>query len=145
MIAPIALEDRHHGSRCLKGDLLMAAARYIACERGKSHPIDALAIAWIALREPNSPVAVPDRPDGYVQPSVDHSENLVTDRTQAENRLRWHLRERMPGDESAPCPLHRAVDLLARGPSPGAGHHGRPDRPRTDRHSVPCARARPSR
>ena len=39
---------------------LMARTRLSARERGKSDPIDALAVARVALREPNLPMAFHD-------------------------------------------------------------------------------------
>src|SRR4051794_13172496 len=39
---------------------LMARSRMSARERGKSDPIDAMAVALVALREPNLPVAFHD-------------------------------------------------------------------------------------
>ena len=61
-------------------------------ERGKSDPIDALAIARAALREPDLP-----RPrEGeqvYVEIKllVDHRDDLVDERRRVQQRLRWHL------------------------------------------------------
>jgi transposase len=61
-------------------------------ERGKSDPIDALAIARVALREP----ALPWPRDGgrvYVEIKllVDHRDDLVDERRRVQQRLRWHL------------------------------------------------------
>jgi transposase len=99
-----ALEDCRHLSRRLETDLvrsgervlrvppkLMAGARRSSREAGKSDPIDALAVARAALREPNLPVAELDGPERDVRLLVDHREDLVATRTQVENRLRWHL------------------------------------------------------
>ncbi len=44
---------------------------------------------------------------------VDHREDLISDRTQAQNRLRWHLHELLPGEEPAPRSLDHAVVLAA--------------------------------
>jgi transposase len=61
-------------------------------ERGKSDPIDALAIARAALREPDLP-----RPQQgeqiYVEIKllVDHRDDLVDERRRIQQRLRWHL------------------------------------------------------
>jgi transposase len=61
-------------------------------ERGKSDPIDALAIARAALREPDLP-----RPrEGeqvYVEIKllVDHRDDLIDERRRAQQRLRWYL------------------------------------------------------
>jgi transposase len=121
-----ALEDCRHLSRRLERDLLlageqvvrvppklMADARRGGREPGKSDPIDALAVARAALREPDLPVAVIDGPERDVRLLVDHRDDLISDRTQAQNRLRWHLHELMPGEEPAPRSLNRAVVLAA--------------------------------
>lgn len=121
-----ALEDCRHLSRRLERDLLlagqrvvrvppklMAGARRSSREPGKSDPIDALAVARAALREPDLPAAVLDGPDRDLRLLVDHRDDLVAERTQAENRLRWHLHELMPGDEPGPRALARAVTLAA--------------------------------
>jgi transposase len=121
-----ALEDCRHLSRRLERDLLlageqvvrvppklMAGARRSSREPGKSDPIDALAVARAALREPELPVAVLDGPERDLRLLVDHRDDLIGDRTQAENRLRWHLHELMPGEEPAPRSLDHAVVLAA--------------------------------
>jgi transposase len=105
-----ALEDCRHVSRRLEQDLLMAGekvvrvspkmmagARRSAREVGKSDPIDALAVARAALREPNLPVAQLDGPSRELRLLVDHRDDLVAERTRAINRLRWHLHELAPG------------------------------------------------
>jgi transposase len=114
-----ALEDCRHLSRGLERDLLlagesvvrvppklMAGARRGGREPGKSDPIDALAVARAALREPDLPVARLDGPDRDLRLLVDHREDLVAERTRIEQRLRWHLHELMPGSE----PPARALD-----------------------------------
>src|SRR2546426_7789278 len=80
-----ALEDCRHLSRRLEIDLLrageavvrvppklMAGARRGGREAGKSDPIDALAVARAALREPNLPGATLDRPERDLRLLVDH-------------------------------------------------------------------------
>lgn len=104
-----AVEDCRHLSRRLERDLLaageeivrvptklMAHARDGARSYGKSDPIDALAVARAALREPDLPVARLDGPSREVRLLVDHRDNLVAERTRAINRLRWHLHELDP-------------------------------------------------
>src|SRR4051812_15075627 len=65
--------------------------------RGKSDPIDALAIARAALREPD--LSRP-RPDEQVfrdlKLLVDHREDLVDARRRTQQRLRWHLHALAP-------------------------------------------------
>jgi transposase len=121
-----ALEDCRALSRRFERDLLlageavvrvppklMAGARRSAREPGKSDPIDALAVARAALREPDLPVAVLDGPEREVRLLVDHRDDLVAERTRAENRLRWHLHELMPGEEPASRTLGRPAVLRA--------------------------------
>ena len=119
-----ALEDCRHLSRRLSADLLragetvirvwpklMAGARRSSRESGKSDPIDALAVARAALREPNLPVATLDGEERELRLLVDHREDLVAERTRAQNRLRWHLHELDPGTEPVARSLDRAVVL----------------------------------
>lgn len=75
---------------------LMAQTRSSARTRGKSDPIDALAIARAALREPNLPRAEHTHASRELKLLVDHREDLVEGRTKAQNRLRWHLHELDP-------------------------------------------------
>ena len=104
-----AVEDCRHLSRRLERDLLgagerivrvptklMAHARDAARSYGKSDPIDALAVARAALREPQLPAARLEGPARQVRLLVDHRDNLVAERTRAINRLRWHLHELDP-------------------------------------------------
>ena len=94
---------------------LTAGSLSAARTRGKSDPIDALAIARAALREPDLPVATLDGQFREVRLLVDHREDLVAVRTQMQNRLRWHLHELEPGREPGLRCLDRycALDLLA--------------------------------
>jgi transposase len=79
--------------------------------RGKSDPIDALAIARAALREPN--LSRP-RPDEWVYRElkllVDHREDLV-DQRRRQQRLRWHLHQLDPTYEVPLRMLSRASHL----------------------------------
>jgi len=94
---------------------LTAGSRSVARTRGKSDPIDALAIARAALREPGLPVATLDGQFREVRLLVDHREDLVAARTQMQNRLRWHLHELEPGREPGLRCLDRycVLDRLA--------------------------------
>jgi len=116
-----ALEDCRHLSRRLEIDLLrageavvrvppklMAGARRSVREPGKSDPIDALAVAQAALREPNLPVATLDGPERELRLHVDHREDLIGERTRHEQRLRWFLVE-LAIAEPAPRSLGRSV------------------------------------
>jgi transposase len=90
---------------------LTAGSRSTARTRGKSDPIDALAIARVALREPDLPTATLDGPVREVRLLVDHREDLVAARTQMQNRLRWHLHELEPGQEPGLRCLDRYCEL----------------------------------
>jgi len=119
-----AIEDCRALSRRLEGDLLqlgelvvrvppkmMAGVRRSARTRGKSDPIDALAVARAALREPDLPVAQLDGPSRELRLLVDYRESLVKDRTAAQNRLRWRLHELAPGYDPPAGSLNRYKTL----------------------------------
>jgi len=76
---------------------LMADVRDSARTYGKSDPIDALAVARAALREPDLPVARLDGVERELRLLVDHREDLIAERTRIISRLRWHLHELDPG------------------------------------------------
>lgn len=119
-----AVEDCRHLSRRLERDLLgsgeslvrvppklMARTRSSARQAGKSDPIDALCIARAAQREDNLPTACLDGPDREAKLLCDHREDLVNERTRAQNRLLWHLHELDPTLAVAPRSLDRYVVL----------------------------------
>lgn len=119
-----AVEDCRHVSTRLERALLaagqvikrvppklMAGQRESARTRGKSDPIDALAIARAALREPNLPVAEHDEVSREIKLLVDHREDLVNYRTEVINRLRWHLHELDPELDPAARSLDRPKHL----------------------------------
>ena len=121
-----AVEDCRHLSRRLESDLLaageqivrvppklMAHARDSARTYGKSDPIDALAVARAALREPGLPAARLDGPERELRLLVDHREDLVAERTRAISRLRWHLHELDPSWDPAPRALSRRKHITA--------------------------------
>ena len=82
---------------------LMAGVRRGGRERGKSDPIDALAIARAALREDaHLPAARLDEQVLEVRRLTDHRDDLVTERTRVINRLRWLVHDLAP--ELAPAP-----------------------------------------
>jgi transposase len=124
-----AVEDCRHLTVGLERDLLdagevvvrvppklMAQARTSARTRGKSDPIDALAIARAALREPGLPRAEHSPASRQVKLLVDHREDLVAMRTAAQNRLRWHLHALNTvvagGDDPVLDPPARTLDVL---------------------------------
>lgn len=119
-----ALENCRHLSRMFERDLvnageavvqvspkLMGSARRSGRELGKSDPIDALAVARAALREPNLPVAQLEGKEREVKLLVDHREDLVGERTRIQNRLLWHLHELEPGYQVGASGLLRTVVL----------------------------------
>jgi transposase len=121
-----AVEDCRHLSRRLEADLLaageqivrvppklMAGTRASARTYGKSDPIDALAVARAALREPGLPAARLDGPERELRLLSDHREDLVGERTRMMNRLRWHLHELDPGWDPAAGSLKRAKTMTA--------------------------------
>ena len=121
-----AVEDCRHLSRRLEADLLgagevivrvppkmMAHARDSARTYGKSDPVDALAVARAALREPGLPAARLDGPERELRLLADHREDLVAERTRAIGRLRWHLHELDPSWDPAPRSLTARSNLAA--------------------------------
>lgn len=92
---------------------LMATARRTGRELGKSDPIDAVAVARAALREPGLPVARLDGEARRLRLLVDHREDMVGERTRMQSRLRWHVHELLPGLEIAPKSLGRLHVITA--------------------------------
>jgi transposase len=129
-----AVEDCRQVTRALEKALVSASERLLRVPpkltapqrrsgrlRGKSDPIDALAIARAALREPRL-----DRPRAgeerlrELRLLVDHRDDLVDERRRAQQRLRWHLHELDPllgvpaGALDRPVWLDRVARKLAR-------------------------------
>jgi transposase len=75
---------------------LMSRARSQARTRGKSDPIDALAAARAALREPDLPIACHDVVSRELKLLVDRREDLILQRTATVNRLLWRIHELDP-------------------------------------------------
>jgi transposase len=125
-----ALEDCRHLTRRLEADLLaggarvvrvptrlMAEARKVGREPGKSDPIDAQAVALAALRHPELPVAELEGPAREVKLLSDHRRDLVMQRTRICCQVRWFLHELDPDLEVASRGLrHQALvaELLTR-------------------------------
>jgi transposase len=121
-----AVEDCRHVSRRLERDLLgagerivrvppklMADSRRSARTYGKSDPIDALAVARAALREPDLPTARLDGAERIIRLLVDHRDDLVGERTRIMSRLRWHLHELDPTWAPKPRSLDRPTTWTA--------------------------------
>jgi transposase len=120
-----ALEDCRQLTRWLERQLLvagealvrvppklMAPERRAGRARGKSDPIDALAVARAALREPGLSRPRPDeRPFRELKLLVDHREDLVDERRRAQQRLRWHLHQLDPSFAVPARRLDRTAQL----------------------------------
>jgi transposase len=104
-----AVEDCRHMTARLERDLINAgqhvvrvAPKLMGQQRrsvrtpGKSDPIDALAVARVAAREPDLPIVSHDELSRTCKLLTDHRETLVWQRTSQINRLRWHLHELNP-------------------------------------------------
>ena len=99
----------------------MAPERRAGRARGKSDPIDALAVARAGLREPQlSRPRADERPFRDLKLLVDHRDDLVDERRRAQQRLRWHLHQldpsfAVPGRHlDRPLQLDRVGRWLAR-------------------------------
>jgi len=116
-----AIEDCRHLSARLERDLLSAGQRVVrvppklmaqtrasARTRGKSDPIDALAVARGFLREPDLPIASHDDVSRELKLLVDRREVLVAQRTATINRLLWRVHELDPEQAPKARSLHLA-------------------------------------
>jgi transposase len=73
---------------------LMAPQRRAGRARGKSDPIDALAVARAALREPRLDHPRPgEQRLRELKLLVNHRDDLIDERRRAQQRLRWHLHD----------------------------------------------------
>ncbi|HEX2398996.1 MAG TPA: IS110 family transposase [Mycobacterium sp.] len=115
------IEDCRNLSARLERDLLTAGQKVVrvapklmfqtrasARTRGKSDPIDALAVAQAVLRYPDLPVASHDEVSRELKLLTDRREDLVAQRTSTINRLRQRVHELDPAAEPKPASLHRA-------------------------------------
>lgn len=87
---------------------LTAQTRASARTSGKSDPIDALAVARAALREPGLPAPTHDLAAQELRLLTDRRDALVAERTRAVNRLRALLQLLDPAREPARRTLDRA-------------------------------------
>jgi transposase len=115
------IEDCRHLSARLERDLLaagqgvvrvppklMAQTRASARTRGKSDPIDALAVARAVLREPELPAALHDDESRELRLLVDRREDLLKHRTATVNRLLWRVHELDPSMAPPARTMHLA-------------------------------------
>lgn len=86
---------------------LMAEARKVSRERGKSDPIDAQAVALAALRHPGLPVAELEGPAREVKLLSDHRRDLVMQRTRICCQVRWFMHELDPDLDAVSRGLRR--------------------------------------
>jgi transposase len=96
---------------------LMAPERRAGRARGKSDPIDALAVARAALREPRLDHPRPGEAAlRELKLLVDHRDDLVDERRRAQQRLRWQLHDLDPELTVPPGALDRPLwlDRVAR-------------------------------
>ncbi|MEB2529313.1 MULTISPECIES: IS110 family RNA-guided transposase [Kocuria] len=116
----VAVEDCRHLSRALEVDLLLAGHQVVrvhtrlmagmrrgARERGKSDPIDAEAVARVALREDDLPTAVLAGPERDLKLLADHRRSMVARRSALQSKLRWFLHEIDPAIEVPSRALRR--------------------------------------
>jgi transposase len=111
-----AIEDCRHVSRRLEQALIAAGERVIRVppklmgasrrgerQPGKSDQIDALAVARAVLRDgiERFAVAFLDERAIEIRLLADHREDIVAERTRAQNRLRWQLVELCPELEAS--------------------------------------------
>ncbi len=121
-----AIEDCRHVSGSIERFLVAAGERVIRVApkmmgesrrgqrtRGKSDPIDALAIARAALKEgPETfPGAHLDEKALEIKLLLDHREDLVKARSEDQQRLRWHLHDLSPELEIPAGALDRLIWL----------------------------------
>ncbi|MGH3135998.1 MAG: IS110 family transposase [Gaiellaceae bacterium] len=120
-----ALEDCRRLTRWLERQLLaageelvrvppklMAPERRHGRARGKSDPIDALAVARAAIREPTLSRPRPDEePYRELKLLVDHRDAIVDERRRVHQRLRWHLHQLDPTYEVPLRMLARSLHL----------------------------------
>ena len=78
---------------------MMARARKTERVRGKSDPIDAVAVARAAIREPDLPRAFLAGPEREISLLVNHRWNLIIERNRIAKRLRWLLHDIDPALE----------------------------------------------
>jgi transposase len=92
---------------------LMAGARRSARTRGKSDPIDALAVARAAVREgiEQLPAARLEGRALEIRLLLDHHDDLVGQRSDEQRRLRWHLQDLFEELEIPAGALDRTVWL----------------------------------
>ena len=96
---------------------LMAPQRRTGRARGKSDPIDALAVARAALREPHLNHPRPgEAATRELKLLTDHRDDLVDERRRCQQRLRWQLHHFDPELTVPPGALDRTVwlDRVAR-------------------------------
>jgi transposase len=95
---------------------LMVAERHHTGPRGKSDPLDALAVAKAAANPDNAGYLAwhrADEPGAQLAPLVDERDSLVAERTRLINTMRWQLHQLAPGLEPASLTTLKAPRELA--------------------------------
>ncbi|WP_162605661.1 IS110 family transposase, partial [Jiangella ureilytica] len=95
---------------------LMVAERHHTGPRGKSDPLDALAVAKAAVNPDNARYLSAhrlDEPGAELAPLVEHRDDLVAERTRLINTMRWRLHQLAPGLEPDSLTTRRAPRELA--------------------------------
>jgi transposase len=120
-----AIEDCRQLTRALERELIAVAEQLVrvppkrwrrsvgrAGSAASSDPIDALAVARAALREPRlSRPRSDEHPFRELKLLVDHRDDLVDERRRAQQRLRWHLHQLDPALLVPAKALDRPVHL----------------------------------
>ena len=120
-----ALEECRRLTRWLERQLLVAGQSLVRVPsklraperragrgRGKSDPIDALAVARAALREPGlGRPRADEEPFRELKLLVDHRDAIVDERRRVHQRLRWHLHQLDPTFEVPLRMLARSAHL----------------------------------
>lgn len=123
-----AVEDVRSVSSRLEADLLdagqevvrvashlTASTRKTSRQPGKSDPLDALAVARVALREPDLPRAAHTGWSREVKLLIDRRDDLLQYRTAAVQRLLWRIHELEPTHRIKPGGLSFATNQRAAG------------------------------
>jgi len=92
---------------------LMAGARRAGRDRGKSDPIDAETLALAALRHPDLPVASLNGASREVKALSYFRRDLMRQRTQVCNKIRWYLHEASPAAWSTGSPSSWTASMVS--------------------------------
>ena len=105
---------------------LSAANRRTHRERGKSDPIDALAVARVVLREPDLPIAFHEPASWELKLLADRRDDLVEYRAAVMQRLLWRVHALDPSHKLKSGALAYRVQQGGARRVPGRSRRGRP-------------------